>query len=377
MHWELTAEHESLQKMCRQFVDRHLRPIIEESERNGPPTDVWQEAGAVGLLGLLVPDEFGGSQGDVLAVTIVAEELSRSSGGLAITPLASAYMAGPHINAYGTEAQKQKYLPGLCAGTSLAAILVSEAGGGSDVARLKTTAKRDGDDWLLDGGKMYITNASIASVLIVAARTGEPGHRGISTFVVDADTPGITFGPPLQKMGWHASDTREVHLDSVRVPSHALLGEQDRGFYQIMQRFTLERVVLAGMCLGAAADCIDLVTDRARNRVVFGQRLADLQSVRHRIARMHIDLETSRAVTYQAAQRVQTQHQDANRSTAIAKYQAATMANRVADEAVQLFGGDGVLDSAVARHFRDVRALRIGGGTDEIQLELLSRHLSA
>ena len=379
MNWELDAEHRDFQAVCRTFVDRHVRPAVGEAEALGRvPRPLWKELGAAGLLGLLTPEEYGGSGGDQLAVTLLAEELARASGGIAISPLVSAYMAAPHIVRYGSAEQRAAYLPGLARGESVAALAVTEPGAGSDVAAIATSAVRDGTGWRLNGRKMFITNAGVADVLIVAAKTTpDAGRRGISTFLVEAPAPGLSLGEPLPKMGWHAADTREVILDDVAVPATSVLGELNRGFYQIMYAFQLERVALAAMGLGHAAECLHLATGHARVREAFGAPLAGLQSVRHRLAEMAVELESARLMTYHAAQRLGAGHPQAPRSVAMAKYHTALAAGRIVDAAVQIFGGSGYIEeSAVARHYRDVRVLRIGGGADEIQLEILSRELT-
>ena len=379
MNWELDAEHRDFQAVCRTFVDRHVRPTVSEAEALGRvPQQLWKELGAAGLLGLLTPEEYGGSGGDQLAVALLAEELARASGGIAISPLVSAYMAAPHIAMYGSAEQRAAYLPPLARGESVAALAVTEPGSGSDVAAIATSAARDGSGWRLNGRKMFITNAGVADVLIVAAKTApDAGRRGISTFLVEVPAPGLSLGEPLPKMGWHAADTREVILDDVAVPATSVLGELNRGFYQIMHAFQLERVALAAMGLGHAAECLHLATGHARVREAFGAPLAGLQSVRHRLAEMAVELESARLMTYRAAQRLGAGHPQALRSVAMAKYHTALAAGRIVDAAVQIFGGSGYIEeSAVARHYRDVRVLRIGGGADEIQLEILSRELT-
>ena len=379
MSWELDAEHRDFQAVCRRFVDRHVRPAVGEAEARGcVPRQLWKELGAAGLLGLLTPEEHGGSGGDQLAVALLAEELARASGGIAVSALVSAYMAAPHIVRYGSAEQRAAHLPGLACGESVAALAVTEPGSGSDVAAITSSAVRDGAGYRLNGRKMFITNAGLTDVLIVAAKTApDAGRRGISTFLVEAPAPGLSLGEPLPKIGWHAADTREVILDDVAVPATSVLGELNRGFYQIMYAFQLERVALAAMGLGHAAECLHLATGHARVREAFGAPLTGLQSVRHRLAEMAVELESARLMTYHAAQRLGTGHPQAFRSVAMAKYHTARAAGRIVDAAVQIFGGSGYIEeSAVARHYRDVRVLRIGGGADEIQLEILSRELT-
>ena len=379
MSWELDEAHTDFAATCRSFVDREVRPQVDRAETTGTfPHELWKQFGSAGILGLVTPEEFGGSDADSLAVALLAEELSRASGGLAVSALVSAYMAGTHFVRYGSDAQKQRWLAPIAAGEAVAAIAVTEPGTGSDVAAITTRAEPTDDGWRLVGRKMFITNAGLADVLVVGARTGEPGHRGITLFAVEAGAPGLSFSTPLRKMGWHSSDTREVVLDGVPVRREDIVGAEGRGFYQIMDGFELERIALAGMGIGHAAECLDLARRYVVEREAFGAPLATLQTIRHRVAEMEIELEAARLVTYQAAHRLDTGHPEAARSVARAKYLSAVMANRVADDAVQLFGGAGFLDeSAVARHYRDVRVLRIGGGTDEIQLEIMTRGMGS
>jgi acyl-CoA dehydrogenase/citronellyl-CoA dehydrogenase len=379
MTWELDGEHEEFRASVRAFVDRHVRPVVDESEAAGhPPAALLKEMGSAGLLGLAVPEEYGGGAGDTLAMVVLAEELARASGGIAVTALVSGYMSTPHIAKFGTDEQRARYLPGLVAGEKVASIAVTEPGTGSNVGGITTRATPDGSGFRLDGTKMFITNAGLADVFVVAARTSPDGHRGITTFIVEAGHPGLSLGRPLRKMGWHASDTREVILSGCLVAGDAVLGEPGRGFHQIMSAFQLERLTLAAMGLGHAEECLQAATAYARDREVFGSPLISLQATRHRLAALSVELEAARLLTYRAAARLDTGHPEAARSVAMAKYHAAIAANRIVDDCVQLFGGSGFLEETpVARHYRDARVLRIGGGTDEIQLEILAKGLPA
>ncbi|GAA3227393.1 acyl-CoA dehydrogenase family protein [Pseudonocardia petroleophila] len=379
MNWELDTEHDAFRDTCRTFVDREVRPLVLAAEASGTfPAELWKPLGAAGLLGLVTPEEHGGGGGDSVTVALLAEELARASGGIAVTALVSAYMAAPHVVRHGTAAQQERWLGPLASGEAVASIAVTEPGTGSDVAGVTSTARRTDDGWVINGRKMYITNAGLADLLVVAARTGEPGRGGVTLFLVEGTADGVSTGAPLAKMGWHSSDTREVVLDDVHVPSDAVLGQEDRGFYQIMEAFQLERIALAGMGLGHAAECLDLALQYTREREAFGAPLMHLQTVRHKLALMEIELESARLVTYQAAARLDAGHPEAGKSVARAKYVSAVACNRIVDDAVQLFGGAGfVEESPVARHYRDARILRIGGGTDEIQLEILTRGMAS
>ena len=378
MSFELDDDHRSFQEVCRSFVANEVAPRVREAEAAGTfPVDLWPAMAGAGLLGLGHPEEYGGSGGGVLALTILSEELAHASGGLAITPLVSSYMAGPHLARYGNDEQKERWLRPLLAGECVAAIAVTEPGAGSDVAGISSRATAVDGGYLLRGTKMFITNAGFADVIVVAAKTdAEAGHRGITTFLVERGAEGMSLSPPLEKLGWHASDTREVVFDDCFVAESSVLGEPGRGFHQIMEAFQVERLSLAGMAVGLGQAALDEAVAHARERRTFGATLGSHQTISHRLAAASAELESARTLTYQAAARWDSGHPEAATTTAMAKLVAPRIASRVVDEALQVFGGYGFIEETpVAMHYRDARILRIGGGTDEVQLEILAKRM--
>ena len=377
--FELDDDHRELSEVCRNFVEREVMPLVAAAERDGTfPAELWPKLAGAGLLGLGHPEEHGGSGGGVLALAILSEALAHASGGVAITPLVSAYMAAPHLARFGTPEQRRDFLEPVLRGEAVAAIAVTEPGAGSDVAGIRTRARADGDGWLLSGSKMFITNAGLADVIIVAARTeeGESRHQGITTFIVEGGAAGLSLGAPLEKMGWHASDTREILLEDVRVADTGVLGAPGRGFQQIMECFEAERVSLAGMGVGLAQAALDDAVRYARERSAFGSPISRRQAISHRLGEMATDVAAARLLTYPAAERCDRGHADAGTTVAMAKLLAARVANTVVDGAVQIFGGYGFMEETrVAMHYRDARILRIGGGTDEVQLEILAKRM--
>ena len=378
MSFELDEDHRQFREVCHTFVSRELAPRVREAEAAGTfPADLWPAMAKAGLLGVGHPERYGGTGGGVLAMTILSEELAHASGGLAITPLVSSYMAGPHLARYASDEQKERWLRPLLAGECVAAIAVTEPGAGSDVAGIAAKATPAEGGFLLRGTKMFITNAGLADVIVVAAKTDpEAAHRGITTFLVERGADGLSLSAPLEKLGWHASDTREVVFDDCFVAEENVLGEPGRGFHQIMEAFQVERLSLAGMALGLGQAALDEAIAHARERRTFGATLSSHQTIRHRLAAAAAELESARTLTYQAAARWDDGHPEAATSTAMAKLVAPRIASHVVDEALQVFGGYGFIEETpVAMHYRDARILRIGGGTDEVQLEILAKRL--
>lgn len=375
--FELDDEHRQFKEVCERFVANEMVPRVAAAEVSGFPAELWPKLADAGLLGVGHPDEYGGTGGGVLALAILSEALALSSGGLAITPLVSSYMSSPHLARFGTEAQKERYLAGVLAGEMVAAIAVTEPGAGSDVAGLSTRATKVDGGWTLHGNKIFITNAGLADFIIVAAKTDpEAGHRGISMFLVDRGAAGMTLSKPMAKLGWHASDTREIAFDGCLVGPERLLGGKGRGFYQIMEAFQVERISLAGMAVGLARRALDDTVAHVRERTTFGTPLDRKQAVRHRVAEMSTKVEAARLMTYRAGALFDAGDPGAPDATAMAKLFAARLAAEVVDEAVQMFGGYGFIEETpIAMHYRDARILRIGGGTDEVQLEILAKRL--
>lgn len=375
--FELDDEHREFQAVCRGFVQNQVLPLVDEAERTGEfPTSLWSALGQNGFLGLSYPDAVGGSGGDCLAIAIFSEELAKTSGGIAVTPLVSSYMASPHLARFGTPEQQREFLQPVIAGTKVAAIAVTEPGTGSDVAAIATMAQAVEGGYQLRGTKLFITNGGLADIILVAAKT-EPsmGHRGITIFLVERGQSGFELGQPLRKMGWHSSDTRELIFNDCFVPHSRVIGTVGHGFYQIMEGFQTERIVLAAMSVGLAQAAFDDALAYAKERQTFGQPIGKYQAVRHRLSEMATDIQAARLLTYQAAAKLDA-GRDAADAVAMAKLFAARVANRVADDAVQIFGGYGFIEETrVAMHYRDARILRIGGGTDETQLEILAKRM--
>lgn len=376
--FELDELHRDFQRVCRDFVTQQVLPKVEQAERTSTfPLELMPLMGRNGFLGFGFPEEAGGTGGDMLAIAILSEELGKASGGIAVTPLVSAYMAAPHLAKYGTPEQQQRYLLPITTGEKIASIGVTEPGAGSDVAGMRTTARETDGGFLINGSKLFITNGGFADIIVLGAKT-DPSerHRGITMFIVEKDDPGFTVGRPLEKMGWHSSDTRELIFTDCFVPADRILGAEGRGFYQIADSFQTERITLSGMGVGLAQAAFDDALEYAKTRQAFGNEIGKYQAIRHKLADMATDIQAGRLLLYQAASKLDSGAPDALDLVAMAKLFTAKMANRVADAAVQIFGGYGFIEETrVAMHYRDARILRIGGGTDEIQQEILAKRM--
>ncbi|HEY3008607.1 MAG TPA: acyl-CoA dehydrogenase family protein [Micromonosporaceae bacterium] len=372
--WD-SPERWQLRDLTRRFVEKEVRPNLATWERAGEvPRSLHRTAGELGLLGAGYPEAIGGSGGGLLDSAIVTEELILAGGssGL-VAALFTHGIALPHMVAAGDPALIERYVRPTLAGETIGALAVTEPDGGSDVAALRTTARRDGDDFVVNGAKTFITSGARADFITTAVRTGGAGHAGISLLVVDAGTRGFTVTRRLDKMGWHCSDTAELSFVDVRVPADRLVGPENTGFAQIMRHFARERISLAIQAYATAQRCLDLTIAWCRSRHTFGRPLTSRQLVRHRLAEMNTRIDAARTYVRRVAERLGA-GEPLVAEVAMAKNTAVAACDWVVDQAVQLHGGFGYLrDAEVERHYRDARILGIGGGTTEIMNEIIGK----
>jgi len=365
-----TPDHELLREQVARFLAREVEPDAARWEEEGcVPREVLRRMGAAGLLGIAFEPEYGGAGADALSNLVFAEALSQSSfGGFIITVLVHTDMAAPHLHHAGNAAQKARWMPGITRGETITAVAITEPGAGSDVAGLKTKAVRDGDHWVLNGSKLFITNGVHANLYFVAARTGT-GRHAISIFAVEKGTPGFTVGRALDKTGWRCSDTAELHFDHCRVPAEQLLGEEGKGFYAVMKNFQTERVALGAMAVGHCTQALKLALDHVKARQAFGGTLWDKQAVRQRIAMLDAKTRAARQYLYHCAWRV-TQGHDVVQDVSLLKALTGELVNEVTQGCQQLHGGMGFMrGTPVERLWRDARVLAIGGGATEVMLD--------
>lgn len=368
--------HEMVRRSVREFVKKEILPDIDDWEEKGEfPLELYRKAGAVGILGIGYPEELGGTPGDIFFKVAASEELMRSGSGGLVAGLGSLDIAIPPIIRHGTGVQKARFVKPVLAGEKIAALGVTEPGGGSDVARLRTTAVRDGDVYVVNGSKTFITSGCRADQVTCAVRTGEEGAHGISFLVIEKGTPGFSTSNKLRKMGWWASDTAELFFDDCRVPVANRIGEENQGFYIIMENFQAERLSLSIMANVTAQLALDEALRYAQEREAFGKPLTGFQVTRHKLAELATLVEVSREYTYRVAARMDAGI-DQIKEVSMAKNFACSVSNRVTYEAVQIFGGFGFMRGyLVERLYRDNRVLSIGGGTTEIMNEIISKLL--
>lgn len=380
----LSDEERELAGLVRAFADERIAPQAYEADRMKTlPLDLVAEMGELGLFGLPFPEDadgtrIGGQGGDYLAVGLAIEAIARVDQSLAITLEAGVSLGAMPVYRFGTDAQRAELLPDLLAGRALAGFGLTEPEAGSDAGATRTTARLDGDEWVIDGAKQFITNSgtAITRFVTVTAVTGTSGGRKeISTIIVPAGTPGFTVGAPYDKVGWHASDTHPLTFEGARVPAENLLGERGRGFANFLSILDEGRIAIAALSTGAAEGCLEAALDYAGSRIVFGERLGSRQSIQFMLARMQQRVHTARLAWLHAA-RLRDAGAPFGTAAALAKLTASDAAMDNARDATQIFGGNGFMNAyPVARHYRDSKILEIGEGTSEVQLLVISRAL--
>ncbi|GAC1436261.1 MAG: citronellyl-CoA dehydrogenase [Solirubrobacteraceae bacterium] len=374
-HFIFTDEHTQLRESIRAYAKRELAPHSEDWEETTFPDSVFRRMGELGFLGLDKPEQYGGQGGDYYSSLVLAEEIVHANcGGLAMGIAVQTDMAMPPILAFGTEEQKQQWVVPAIAGQKILCLGITEPDAGSDVAGIKTRAVREGEEYVINGSKTYITNGHRADVIVLVTKTDpDAGYDGFTLFLVPMDAPGVIREQKLKKMGMHASDTALLAFQDVRVPATAVLGEVGKGFYHIMWELQGERLIGAAGCVAGAQACFDRTLQYAKERKAFGRPIGTFQVIRHKFAEMATKLETARQMVYMTAWR----HENGEypvREISMAKLYAARIAVEVADECIQIHGGAGYMkEYNVERVWRDLRLNRIGAGTDEIMLEVIGR----
>jgi acyl-CoA dehydrogenase len=364
-------------EQIRRFVNEVIVPQGDSWEIAGQiPRQAFEQFGALGFLGMRHPVAYGGAGLGSLSSVILGEELARSSyGGVASAFTVHSDMSVSHIAHRGTHEQKQRYLPAACAGEKIGVICVTEAHAGSDVAGIKTRAVPTAEGWVINGSKMYITNAVYGDIYIIAARTGAEGSKGISLFIVDKGTPGLKIARKLDKHGWRSSDTAELYFDDMQIPHDALLGEEGKGFYYIMSTFQHERLVIGALSSGTCLKAIELTVEYTKQRKAFGKTLWEQQVVRNKLAWMASKTAAIRALTYQCAQMID-EGKDIVREVSMLKAFSAETLQEVVHTCLQLHGGTGyMIGTPIERMVRDSRILTIGGGATEVMLEEVAKRM--
>jgi alkylation response protein AidB-like acyl-CoA dehydrogenase len=374
-HFIFEEHHDRLRESIRAFVDKELAPHADEWEETTFPDSVIRRMGKLGFLGLSMPEQYGGQGGDYFCNLVLGEEMTRSaSGGLAMGVAVHTDMAMPPIHLFGSEEQKQEWLVPAIKGEKILCLGITEPDAGSDVAGIKTRAVRDGDDYVINGSKTYITNGHRADVIVLVTKTDpDAGYDGFTLFLVPMDAPGVIREQKLEKLGMHASDTALLAFQDVRVPASAMLGQEGKGFYHIMWELQGERLIGAAGCVAGAQRCFDKTLEYALEREAFGRPIGKFQAIRHKFAEMATKIEAGRQMTYTTAWRFNNGEYPV-REISMAKLFTAQMACEVTDECLQIHGGAGYMrEYGIERAWRDMRLNRIGAGSDEIMLDVIGR----
>ena len=374
-----TPEHEMFRDLVRRFVQDEITPHVDDWEDRGKiPRELFRRMGELGLLGIEYPTQYGGAEADFWMTVVLTEELARCrSGGVAFSVIVHTDMSSPWLGRVGSDEQKKRYLSDITSGRKVCALAITEPGAGSDMVSLETRAERDGDDWIINGAKTYITNGVYGDLYFVAARTRDTGrkHQRLSQFLVEGGTPGLRVSRKLSKTGMWASDTAELVFENVRVPHANLLGEEGKGFYQLASGLQRERLLSAVLSVSAASQAVDDTLEFLKNREAFDKPLAEFQALRHRIADMATQVEAARRLTYAAVEAFASGG-DCVTEVSMAKLFSTEMANRVAYEAVQMHGGLGYMrELPVERFARDYRLWTIAAGSSEMMREIIAKRL--
>ncbi|HYW29320.1 MAG TPA: acyl-CoA dehydrogenase family protein [Gaiellales bacterium] len=373
--YDLDGEHEHLRATVREFAERRIAPVAEELDRDARfPIELVEEAAELGLLGIPFPEDAGGAGFDTLAYAIAVEELARVDSSFAITVAAHTSLGTMPIHLYGSEQQRAAWLPQLASGRRLAAFGLTEPGAGSDAGATRTTARLEDGEWVIDGSKMFITNAGtpLSALVTITARTGEDE---ISNIVVENGTPGYEQSQPLKKMGWHSSDTRELTFNGCRVPEGNLLGPRGAGFRQFLEILDGGRISVAALGLGMAQGAFEMALRYAGEREQFGRPIGRFQAVQFKLADMATEIEAGRNMVYKAAW-LKDQGRPFAQQAAMAKLYTGELARRACNESLQIHGGYGFMDEyPISRFYRDAKVLEIGEGTNEVQRLVIARGL--
>jgi alkylation response protein AidB-like acyl-CoA dehydrogenase len=375
VNFDLTEEQELVRSTVRDFAEKRVAPVAEELDREHRfPYDLVAELADLGLMGMLIPEEYGGGGSDTVSYAIAIEELTRIDSSVAITVAAHTSLGTMPIFLFGNEDQKREWLPDLASGKKLAAFGLTEPGAGSDAAASRTRAELRDGEWVINGSKIFITNAGtdISACVTITALTGEDE---ISNLIVPNDTQGYEISPPMEKLGWRASDTRELSFKDVRVPEANLLGERGQGFRQFLEILDGGRISVAAMGVGLAQGAYDLAFKYAQEREQFGKPIASFQAIQFQLADMAMEIEAGRNLVYKAAW-LKDEGRPFAKEAAMAKLFTGELSHRVANQALQIHGGYGFMDeSAISRLYRDQKILEIGEGTNEVQRMVIARHL--
>ncbi|HEY68627.1 MAG TPA: acyl-CoA dehydrogenase, partial [Thermoflexia bacterium] len=377
MDFQLTEEHRMIRRMVREFAEKEIAPRAEEmDETDRFPDDLFRRMGELGILGLPFPEEYGGSGCDYMSLVIALEEIARVSGSMAITLDAHTSLCCEPIYLFGTEEQKRKYLVPLARGEKIGAFGLTEPQAGSDAGATRTRAVRDGDEWVINGQKIFITNGSIADVVVITAKTDpEKGTRGISSFIIEKGTPGFQPGRDEKKMGLRGSVTSELFFEDCRIPAENLLGKENEGFKQFLVTLDAGRIAIAAMAVGLAQGAFEKAVAYAKERVQFGRPIAKFQAIQWMIADTATEIEAARLMVHRAAW-LKEQGVRFTKEAAMAKLFATEVSERACYKALQIHGGYGyVREYAVERMYRDQRLCAIGEGTNEIQRLVIARQV--